>query len=110
MSSVAALWSLLVTLAMMNLCAAGIAAIVYAWSRRIGHGGRVAIGALVTGSIPVVAFLPIYAGDFLRTPDPEWRFAAMPVLLIILAVFSAPCAWLVSRKLDAPRDEFRAFE
>jgi hypothetical protein len=103
-------WLGTVTLLAVNGAAAGIAAGLQTASRRMPRAGRIAISAVTAALLPTsVLILPLI--------DPIEFGVDLEAGLVLFALMfgggtvgSLPGAWLMTRRLERARDEFRAFE
>jgi hypothetical protein len=91
-----------------NLCAAGVVAIVYSWANQVGRGGKIAIGAGVTGLLPGLALAPMIYLD--ETTEPLVAVVAFFGITFAAALFSLPGAIAVATKLERPGNDLRVFE
>ena len=105
-------WFGVVSLIGLNGFAAGTAAMMSSASRRISRWGRIVFSVLMAGMLPASAVILVLLvpaefglGEELRNPLPVFG-----TLLVIGAAVSLPGAWLITRKLEKPGEEFHAFE
>jgi hypothetical protein len=109
--AILAIWVSFVLIVILNGCAAGVVAILHAWRSSMRRGGRVIVAVAVTASLPAIMFVPAFIGDSLNpAEEPVVMVIAMSAIFVVAFVTSLPGAVIVARKLEAPGDEFRAFE
>ena len=107
-----AAWLVLAAVITFNLSAAGAAALLYGWRSRLRRGSRTFLASAVTGFLPASSFMAIGlydSGDRLNQ-DAAVYASIFVMSFAIAAIVSLPGAIIVSRKLEAPGDDFRAFE
>lgn len=105
------IWLGAVSVIGVNGFAAGIAAMLYIWRRRIGKSGRALLAALAAGLVPAVMVGGIglieegFSGD-----GPFMVALAFGVFALIGSVVALPGAILVARSIEQPSDDYRFFE
>ena len=108
------LWTIAVVIIGFNLCAAGVAAILHAWRSKMRRPVRVVAAAAATGVLPASTLIVAGLVEVgWPTPSPEEPFVAALAFALVMGLTtlaSLPGAFIVSRKLEAPGDDFRAFE
>jgi len=106
------IWVIVIWILVLNCCAAGVAAVFHIWyatmRRRVRNVAAAAVAALLNGAmfVPVTLTEPMAA-------DSEEPLVLGAVFLAVLAItflVTLPGAMVVSSKLAAPGDDFRAFE
>lgn len=106
-------WLALVSIIGLNGFAAGVVAILHAWRSGLRRGGRMLAASAFAGLLSGSSFVGIV---FLGTLDDGttesiWLLAAVFGFFFAVAmIVSVPGALLVTRKLEAPGDDYRAFE
>lgn len=113
MEWVIGIWAILVSVIGFNLSAAGMVAILHAWGSKMRRGGRIMMAALVAGLLPASALIAVGLADTVWSSSPEEPFVmalAFGMVLAVATVVSLPGALIVARKLEAPGDDYRAFE
>ena len=113
MEWVVGIWAIVVGIAILNLCAAGVAAVMHAWRSKMRRGGRIVTAAAVTGFLPASTLLAAGIAETAwssTAEEPLVMGLAFAMLLTIGMVVSLPGALLVARKLEAPGDDYRSFE
>ena len=104
-------WFGVVTFLALNGFAAGVAAAFYAWRRAISRWGRIFYSAGMAGLLPAsIMILAVVNPDQYPIEDRIWIFPAACLIFSVGFVASVPGAWIITRKLEQPGDEFRAFE
>ena len=97
-----------------NLCAAGVAAILHAWRSKMRRPVRVVAAAAATGALPastlIVAGLVQVGWPTTSAEEPFIAALAFALVMGLTMLASLPGAFIVARKLEAPGDDFRAFE
>ena len=94
-----------------NGFAAGIAALLYIWRRRIRRGGRILLAALTAGILPATLIAVIGLSEEGFSGEGPFIVAlAFGLLLAVGSVLSLPGAILVAQGLERPGNEFKAFE
>src|SRR5687767_11061765 len=105
------IWMIVISVVGVNLCAAGIAAILHAWRSKFRRGGRVVAAAAVAGFLPSSSLLAVGLAESAWSGPSEEPFVmaiAFGVVMAIAAIVALPGALIVARKLEAPGDDFRA--
>jgi hypothetical protein len=109
-----AVWAIAMVVIAFNLCAAGVAAILHAWRSKIRRPARVAAAAATTGVLPastlIVVGLVEVGWPTSSVEDPFVAALAFALVMGLTMLASLPGAFIVARKLEAPGDDFRAFE
>jgi hypothetical protein len=106
-----AIWVTLVSIVILNGCAAGVAAMIHARRSPMRRGGRLMLAVGVTALLPTSMFIPAFIGDSLaNTEEPYVMAFAVAAIFVVALVTSIPGALIMARKLEQPGDEFRAFE
>jgi hypothetical protein len=109
--AVLAIWVSLVSIVILNGCAAGVVAMLHAWRSSMRRGSRVTVALAVTAFLPASMFIPAIIKDSLTdAEEPVIMALAVGAIFVVALVTSLPGALIVARKLEAPGDEFRAFE
>jgi len=107
-------WAIAMVIIGFNLCAAGVAAILHAWRSKMRRPARVVAAAAVTGVLPASTLIVAGLVEVgWRTSSSEEPFVAALVFTLVMGLTmlaSLPGAIIVSRKLEAPGDDFRVFE
>ena len=105
-----AIWAIALFVIILNGCAAGIAAFLHV-RRKMGRGGKVVGAIFGSGLLTAGIFIPAMISDFTMQAE-----GALIIVLALLAIFvvaafvSLPGALVITRRLEAPGDEYRAFE
>jgi hypothetical protein len=110
--TVLAIWVIVVWIFVLNCCAAGVGAMLHIWRRKIRRGGRIVAAAAIAGLLNIGMFVPV------AFTDPTWAGPDGPLflgvvflgVLVLTFVIALPGAMVVARKLEAPGDDYRAFE
>ncbi len=103
-------WTLFVCLVGLNLCAAGVAAILHAWRKKMRRGARVMTATGVTAMLPGAIMIPAMLTEMAIGAEAPLAIIGAGVVLVITAALSTPGALIVARKLEQPGDDYRAFE
>ena len=105
-------WFAIVSIIGLNGFAAGLAAILYLWRRSLRRGSRATIAAAVSGFLPATIFIPMALTDREFVAGDGIMIAAVgfTTFWAVAMAVSLPGALIVARKLEAPGDDFRAFE
>ena len=105
------IWVGVLLVILVNGFAAGVAAMLYIWRRKIRTGGRTALAALAAGIVPGTLIAVIGLSDSSFSGEEPWIIAlTFGAFLAIGSVVALPGALVVARKLEAPGDEYRTFE
>lgn len=113
MDWIVGIWVIVIAVVGVNLCAAGVTAILHAWRSNIRRGGRIVAAAAVAGFLPASSFLAVGLIQSLSAASAEEPFVMTFAFAVVMAVATAvalPGAFFVARKLEAPGDDFRVFE
>lgn len=102
-------WVIVVTIVGLNGFAAGVAAILHARRSKLRRGSRTVLAAAIAATLPASFFVVVPLAEGWRSWDSGWLLALAAVLGLGAAV-SLPGASIITRKLEAPGDEYRAFE
>lgn len=96
----------------LNGFAAGMAAVLHLWQRRMRNGLRVVLAAGMAGLLPASLILAMGLTDrtFIMGEGPLIMLLAFAMLFGPGAVIALPGAMAMTRKLAQPGDEYRAFE
>ena len=107
-----AIWVIVIWILVLNCCAAGVAAVLHIWHGTRRRGGRNVAAAALTALLNVCMFVPVVLTDPMaaQSEEPLVLGAVFLGLLAVTVLVTLPGAIIVSRKLAAPGDEFRAFE
>ena len=110
--TVFAIWVIAVLIVLLNGCAAGVVAILHARRATLRRGRRVMTAAAVTALLLASMFIPFALADFSSTgmEEPIVIGLTLAMVFAVSLVVSIPGALIVARKLEAPGEEFRAFE
>jgi hypothetical protein len=104
------IWAILISIVILNGCAAGVVAILHAWGSKMRRGGRALAAVLVTGLLPAAMILPGFFRTGVFGEESTVVVLGLAMILVLSSVVSLPGALIVARKLEAPGDEFRTFE
>jgi len=105
-------WLGIVTTIGLNGFAAGLAAILSLWRPTTRRVGRTLLASAFSGFLPASIFFPmaLTQREFIGGEGPIVAAVAFAVVFVIAAVASLPGAIFMTRKLEKPGNEFRAFE
>jgi hypothetical protein len=104
-------WLILVFVIGLNGFAAGVAAILHAWRHGQKRATRTLIAAISAGLFPFSWLVPTFFSELGSGSEaPLYLALGGGVLFAIATAVSFPAAIVVSRKLEAPGDQFRTFE
>jgi hypothetical protein len=104
-------WMILIAIVILNGCAAGVTAMLHV-RRKMRRGARVMTAVLITAVLEASMFVPVAFADAMRA-RPDGLLVIGTIIAVVFAgalVVSLPGALVVSRKLEAPRDEYHTFE
>jgi len=106
------IWVIVVLVILLNGCAAGVVAILHVRGSKMRRGSRVATATAVTGFLPASMFIPFAISDVALTGSEEPLVIAIALVMSfgLAMVLSLPGALVMSRKLEAPGEEYRTFE
>jgi hypothetical protein len=111
MAALIGLWGIVVSLIFINGFAAGMVAILFAWRRSQRRGSRVLTAVVLTGLLPASMMVPaLLAQASAGFESPAGMIIGTVGVFVLAMAGSLPGALIVARKLEAPGDEFRAFE
>ena len=114
MEWVIGVWAIAMVIIGFNLCAAGVAAILHAWRSKMRRPVRVVAAAAATGALPastlIVGGLVEAGWPTSSAEEPFIAALAFAMVTGVTMLASLPGAFIVARKLEAPGDDFRAFE
>ena len=102
-------WVIAVTVLALNGFAAGVAALFYARKSMRG-GSRNLLAAALAGLLPASLVIVVPLAQAGAGEEPYIWLLAFAILFAVSTGVSLPGAIIVSRKLEKPGDEFRAFE
>jgi hypothetical protein len=103
-------WIGIVILVGLNGFAAGAAAILHLWRSRLARGTRSMLAAALAGALPASFLIVIPMADSGMGEPFAVFLLAFAVVLAGATAVSLPGAIIVSKKLEKPGEEFRAFE
>jgi hypothetical protein len=105
------LWAIFVSIVGLNGFAAGIVTVLYLWRRQQRRGTRVLAAVMLTALLPASLMAPgMLMSASAGATAPVGMLVGTAFLFAAAMVVSLPGALIVARKLEAPGDEFRAFE
>jgi uncharacterized membrane protein YhaH (DUF805 family) len=108
--TVALIWGFALFGALINGCGAGMAATLHARGR-LRRGGKVWGACIVTGLITAGIFAPFAFTDAqLADDDPVTLVLVLVVIFVIAMIVALPGALMITRRLQAPGDDYRTFE
>jgi hypothetical protein len=103
------IWAFVVAIVGLNLCAAGMAAILHAWRSQMRRGGRAVLASALSAILPSSFLVVVPLTEGWGEWESGW-ILAIAMALALGTVVSLPGSLFVARKLEAPGDDFRAFE
>ena len=103
-------WLAVVLLIALNGFAAGVAASLHAWKSRMPRAARALTAAVIAGLLPCSVLIFVFLDPVEFRPDGTDLLVSFGVLFSVGVIGSMPGAWLITRKLAQPGDDFRAFE
>ncbi len=103
-------WVGLVSVLGLNGTSAGAAAMLHVWGSKTRRGGRMLIASVAAGALPAsfIVVVPLAEGG--AGQEPLIWLLALGAVLAVGTVLALPGAIVVSRKLEGPGDDYRAFE
>ena len=114
MDWVIGVWLTVMSVVVVNLCAAGVIAILHGWRSKTRRGRRILTASAVAGLIPASTMLTIGLAEdgwpSLASEEALIVALAFAVILATAMLVAVPGALVVDRKLDGPGDAYRAFE
>ena len=111
MTSLLGLWAIVISIIALNVFSIGIVAVLHLWRRRQSRGGKVLIAAVCTGLLPASLMVPsLLLSVSIGATAPAGLLIGAVVVFVAAMVVSLPGALIVARKLDAPGEDYRAFE
>ena len=110
--TVIASWIILIWILVLNCCAAGVGEMLHLCRKNIRRAGRVVVAAAVAALMNIGMFVPIAFTDPMAGGSDDYLIVGgiFPAVLAITFFITLPGAIVITRKLEAPGDEFRAFE
>ena len=102
-------WVIVVTVVGLNDFAAGVAAMLHAWRSELRPGSRTLLAGTMAAILPTSFFIVVPLAEDWRSWESGWLLA-LAAVLGVGALVSLPGASIVTRKLEAPRGEYRTFE
>ena len=105
-------WFAIASIIGLNGFAAGLAAILHLWRRTMRRGARATMSAAVSGLLPASIFIPMAFTDreFVGGEGQIIAAVGFATFWAVATAVSLPGSLIISRKLEAPGEEFRAFE
>ena len=110
--TLAGIWIVVVLVVMLNGCAVGVVAWLHTSRRTMRRGAKIAISVFVTALLPASLFFPFVVADLTPTggEEPIIIAVALAMVFVLSAAAALPGAYIMSRKVEAPGDEYRTFE
>ena len=110
MEAFTAIWTILIAIIGLNGFAAGVAAVLHSRRAKQRRRARIVTAAAVTGLLPACVMIPpVLAQMSIGAEAPIALLGTGAVFLVTMAV-SLPGAAVVARRLEAPGEDYRAFE
>ncbi len=96
----------------LNGFSAGVAAMLFGWKRSIPRWGRIMFAVMAAGLLPssMAGLAALSPAEFDLEGEAGVVIAMFGALLAVGGLVSLPGAWLITRRLERPGDEHRAFE
>jgi hypothetical protein len=106
------IWLALATIVGLNGVAGGVAAFLHTSRSKLSRGGRTFFASAIAGFLPAssIAAIAVLGSAEGATEDPRALLFIFGMGFAVATLVSVPGAIFVANRLEAPGDDFRAFE